>query len=86
MTDIMLMQVGNGRENLSHDNGSLGLRQELLFNNQIKQFSTFTDLGYQVDSFFSLVDFVEFDDVGMVEDFEDLDFRGKDLLVDDVLL
>ena len=85
MTDIMLVQVGNGRENLPHNNSSLGLCQKLLFNNQIEQLTTLTYLCYQIDGFFSLVDFVEFDDVGMVEDFEDLDLRGEDLLVDDVL-
>jgi hypothetical protein len=85
MTDIMFVQVRNGRENLPHNNSSLGLCQKLLFNNQIEQLTTFTDLRDQIDGFFSLVDFVEFDDVGMVEDFEDLDLRGKDLLVDDVL-
>ena len=85
MTDIMLVQVRNGRENLPHDNSSLRLCQKLLFNNQIEKLTTFTYLCYQVDGFFSLVDFVEFDDVGMVEDFEDLDLRGEDLLVDDVL-
>lgn len=85
MTDIMFVQVCNGRENLPHNNSSLRLCQKLLFNNQIEQLTTFTYLRYKIDGFFSLVDLVEFDYVGMVEYFKDLDLRGEDLFVNHVL-
>jgi hypothetical protein len=82
----MLMQIGNCRKYLPHNIGSLGFGQELLLDDEVKELSTITDFSDQVNGLLGFIDFVEFDDVGVVEFLEDLDLGGEHLLVSHVLL
>ena len=82
----MFMQISNGRKYLSHDIGSLGLRQELFLNDEVKELSAITNFSDQVDGLLGFKDFVELDDIGVVEFLEDLHLGGEHLLVGHVLL
>ena len=84
MTNVMFMQVGNSWKDLSHDASGLGLWEEFLFDNEIKELSAFTNFCDKVEGFLGFIDFVEFDDVGMVEFFQYLHFRGEHLFIGDV--
>lgn len=66
VADVMLMKVGNSGEYLSHDVGCLSLRKELFFDDKVEELAAVADLSDEIDGFFRLVDFVEFDDVGVV--------------------
>jgi hypothetical protein len=86
VADVVFVQIGNSRENLSHDHGCVCLAQKLLLDNLIEQLSALADFSDQIDGLFCFVDLVESDDVGVVELLEDLDLSGEHFLVLDVLL
>lgn len=67
MTDIMVMEVGNSGEDLTHDDGCLRFSYELLLDYEIEQLAPITDLCDQVDGLFGFIDLVEFDDVRVVQ-------------------
>ena len=60
------MQVIECSEDLLHYEGSNVLRQKLLVDDVMEQFSTFAILKNEETDFVPFPDFVEFDDVGMV--------------------
>jgi hypothetical protein len=67
MADIMVMEIGDGGKDLTHDDGCLRLRYEFLLDYEIEKLASFAYLCHQIDGLFSLVDLVEFDDVRMVQ-------------------
>jgi hypothetical protein len=84
VADVMVMQIGNSRKDLPHDNCSLSLINKLLLDDEVEEFSTITYLRNQIDCLLRLVDLIEFDDVGVIELLEELYFSGKHFLIHNI--
>lgn len=70
MAYVMMVKICNSWEYLSHDYGCLWLCQGFSLDYQVEKLTSFAYLSHKVDSFLGLIDFIELDDVGMVQFFE----------------
>jgi hypothetical protein len=86
VTHIVLVEVRNGGEDLPHNHRCLCLGHHLLLHDQIEQFSALAHLGDQVYGSVSFVHFKQFDDVWVVQLFEELHFGSEGIFVFDVAL
>ena len=86
MSDIHLVAVVDGLEDLLEDLGGILFLHVLLLYNQVKEFSSCAKLGNEVDVLFVLEVLIELEDIWVVQVCQDLDLIGKPLGVGDLLL
>ncbi len=76
VNDAVLMNVLDTGEDLLHKLDGFGLIEAFSFDDVIEKFTAFSILHDEVDVGFCFDNFVELDDVGMAEDFEDANFAS----------
>ena len=76
MDDAVLVNVLDASEYLLHELDGFGFVEAFSFNDVIEEFAAFRVLHDEVDVGFGFDDFVELDEVGVAEDFEDADFAS----------
>lgn len=76
MDDSIFVDVLYACEDLLHEPDGFSFIETFSFDDVVKEFSAFRILHDEVDVCFGFDDFVELDDVGVTEDFEDTYFTG----------
>lgn len=72
MRDLLAMAVGDCQEDLLDNRSSLFLVKTLHAENSIEQFLAITQLCHKVDLVFALIDFIEAQNVWVVQVFQDI--------------
>jgi hypothetical protein len=69
VADVLVVEIGDRREDLSHYDGGLGFGETLFLNDEIEELSTLAYLGNEVDGFLRLVYLVKLNDIRVVKFF-----------------
>lgn len=86
MTDLLVVKVGQRREQLVHDLGSLALGQMLTLKNEVEEFATFAVLENKEADIVPFPDFVQLDYIWMIQNFQNVDLVDKGRVIFDLLL
>ena len=76
MDNPVFVNVLDSRQNLLHELDGLSFVKPFSLDDVIKELTSFSVLHDEMDVGFGLDDFIELDDVGVAEDFEDADLTG----------
>ena len=82
MANIVVMAVGNGRHQLGEHHSSRLLSEMVLFHYKVKELPTLAELSDNIEIGVILVEFLDFEHVGVVDFSQQVDLVDQLLLLD----